>query len=148
MKSWQRFLSWLMGKCKKQAAESAFTFTETEQIPIEALAYLGDAVYELFVRTALIRRGILRGEQLHREATKRVNAPAQAEMLRHLAGNLTDVEKDIVRRGRNTKSGRIPKNAQVFEYRYSTALEALIGYLFVKENWERLEQILGPLEKV
>ena len=79
---------------------------------------------------------------LHIESIKYVKAEAQANILKNIYDNLTEDEKDIVRRGRNAESHHLPKNSTVEEYRYSTAFEALIGYLYLTKQDQRLEEIL------
>ncbi|MDO3412987.1 ribonuclease III domain-containing protein [Saccharibacillus sp. CPCC 101409] len=112
------------------------------QLPPIALAYLGDAVFELAIRQYLITGANLRPHYLHREATKLVSAGAQARLLFRLEGVLTEEEADIVRRGRNAKSGTMPKNANVIDYRHATALECLAGYLYYKGEHGRLEELI------
>ncbi|HHU62138.1 MAG TPA: Mini-ribonuclease 3 [Natronincola sp.] len=105
------------------------------------LAYVGDAVYELFIRTKLIAFPA-KVHQLHREAVKYVQASSQAEIIRSWEPHLTEKEKDVVRRGRNAKSG-VPRHGDVVEYRYSTGMEALIGYLYLSNQHERLKELLN-----
>lgn len=105
-------------------------------------AYIGDAVYELFIRDNLIKNHNLKPHQLHIEAVKKVKAKAQADILYSIEDKLTEDEKDIVRRTRNTKNHHLPKNANVREYMYATAFEGLIGYLYLTGQNERLEEIL------
>ena len=105
-------------------------------------AYIGDAIYEVYIRDYLIRTTNLKGNLLHRETIKYVKASAQSKILKRLEENLTDEEKNIVRRGRNTKTHSAPKNADIKEYMDSTAFEALIGYLHITEQKERLEFLL------
>ena len=105
-------------------------------------AYVGDAVYELFVRTHLINTTRLKPHMLHVESIKYVKAEAQVKMLNKISDSLTEEEKEIVRRGRNAENHHIPKNATVEEYSYSTAFEALIGYLYLTKKDERLKEIL------
>ena len=106
-------------------------------------AYIGDAVYELYVRNKLINETNLKPHKLHIEAIKYVKAKSQAEKLNEIYDKLTDEEKDIVRRGRNTQNHHLPKNSNVQEYMYSTAFEALIGYLYLTKQHERLKNILN-----
>lgn len=105
-------------------------------------AYIGDAVYELYIREHLIRTTNLKPHKLHIETIKYVKASAQANILCKLETYLTEEEKDIVRRGRNTETHSAPKNADMKDYMYATAFEALIGYLYVTEQKERLQEIL------
>ncbi len=105
-------------------------------------AYIGDCVYELYVRTKLINETNLKPHYLHIEAIKKVKAKSQAETLNKIYEELTEEEKDIVRRGRNAENHHLPKNANVQEYMYATAFEALIGYLYLTKQEKRLKQIL------
>ena len=106
-------------------------------------AYVGDCVYELFIRTHLVNTTTLKPHKLHIEAIKYVKAGAQAELLKTIYDDLTEEEKDIVRRGRNTENHHLPKNSNVQEYMYATAFEALIGYLYLTKQEERLSEILN-----
>lgn len=117
------------------------------QLPALTLAYVGDAVYELFVRRSILEKRGVKAHALHREAIKRVNAHAQASLLIKIKDELSEEEQAIARRGRNAKSGQVPKNAKVGEYRLATGLEALIGYLFLKGQGERIEELLAWMEK-
>ena len=105
-------------------------------------AYIGDAVYELFIRNKLINETNLKPHKLHIEAIKYVKAKSQAEKLNEIYETLTDEEKEIVRRGRNTQNHHLPKNSNVQEYMYATAFEALIGYLYLTKQNTRLKEIL------
>lgn len=112
-------------------------------LPALVLAYVGDAVYELAVRSLLVNGGSVKVDRLHKEAVKYVNAAAQAKVLRALDGKLSEEEAAIARRGRNSKSAHVPRSAGVIEYRQSTALECLIGYLYLKGDVKRLGEIIG-----
>lgn len=105
-------------------------------------AYLGDAVYELYIREHLINTTNLKPHKLHIETTKYVKAKAQAETLKKIETFLTEEEKEIVKRGRNTKTHSAPKNVDLTEYMYATAFETLIGYLHVTKQEQRLTEIL------
>lgn len=105
-------------------------------------AYIGDAVYEMHIRTYLINTTKLKPNKLHIESIKYVKAKAQAEILNKIQDKLTDEEKDIVRRTRNTENHHLPKNAELKDYMYATAFEGLIGYLFLTNQKERLNAIL------
>ncbi|WP_233531539.1 Mini-ribonuclease 3 [Paenibacillus alkalitolerans] len=107
-----------------------------------ALAYLGDAVYDLFVRQYVLSHKSQRPNQLHRAATRYVSAKAQAKALRLWDGLLTEEERDVLRRGRNAKAHAAPKNTGVQEYRHSTGFECLIGYLYLSKRYDRLEQLM------
>ena len=104
------------------------------------LAYLGDALYDLYVREHLIARGG-RVRELHREAISLVCAHAQSEALARVAGCLTDAEADVVRRARNAHQNP-PRNADPGEYHHATALEALIGWLYVTDQRDRMNEVL------
>lgn len=117
---------------------------EPEQLSGLTLAYMGDGVFELYVRFRLIARGGVRPNKLHREAKRYVSAKAQSRILRSLQeeGVLSEVEASVVRRGRNAKSGTIPKNTDRATYQESTAFEALIGLLYLTGKEERLDEIV------
>lgn len=106
-------------------------------------AYVGDSVYELFIRTHLINNSNAKPHKLHIESIKYVKAKAQADILKKIIDNLTEEEKDVVRRGRNTENHHVAKNSNVADYSQSTAFEALIGYLYLTKQDERLEEILN-----
>lgn len=112
-------------------------------IPPIVLAYIGDAIYEVAVRQFLISRANLRPHHLHRSATSFVSAKAQSRILAFLDPELTEEERDVVRQGRNAKSGSIPKNADVLEYRHATAFETLVGYLYYAGEQDRLRELIG-----
>jgi len=105
-------------------------------------AYIGDSVYELYVRTKLVNKSNAKPHKLHIESIKYVKAKAQADILKKINDNLTEEEKDIVRRGRNTENHHVAKNSNVADYSQSTGFEALIGYLYLTKQDERLEEIL------
>ncbi len=106
-------------------------------------AYIGDCVYELYIRTILVNKTNLKPHKLHIETIKYVNAKSQAKFLENIQNKLTEEEKDIVRRARNAKNHHLPKNVEVQEYKLATAFEALIGYLFLTKNYERIEEIIN-----
>ncbi len=109
-------------------------------------AYVGDCVYELYIRTKLVNNTSLKPHKLHIEAIKYVKAKAQAEFLEKIQDKLTEEEKDIVRRGRNTENHHLPKNSNIQEYTHATAFEALIGYLYLTKKHTRLKEILEFLD--
>ncbi|HEX7065071.1 MAG TPA: ribonuclease III domain-containing protein [Bacillales bacterium] len=108
------------------------------------LAYVGDAVLELYVRKHLIAQGIVKPNDLHQRAVYYVSAEGQANVLHRLvnAGELDEEETAVVRRGRNAKSASVPKNVEVQTYRYGTAFEALIGYHHLNGNEKRVREIV------
>ncbi len=105
-------------------------------------AYIGDCIYELYVRTNLVNTTKLKPHAMHLKAIEKVKAHSQEENLKKIYDMLTDEEKDIVRRGRNAKNHHVPKNSNVQEYSYATAFEALIGYLYLTKKNKRLKEIL------
>ena len=116
--------------------------SEINQLSPLVWAYVGDCVYELYIRTHLVDTTKLNPHKLHVEAIKYVKAGAQAELLKEISDKLSDEEKDIVRRARNTNNHHLPKNSNVQEYMYSTAFEALIGYLYLIKRYERVKEII------
>lgn len=104
-------------------------------------AYVGDCVYELYIRTNLVNTTNLKPHKLHIETIKYVKAKSQAELLAKIQDKLTEEEKDIVRRGRNAENHHLPKNSSVQEYSHATAFEALIGYLYLTKQNQRLREI-------
>jgi ribonuclease-3 family protein len=117
---------------------------DAKQLNSLALAYMGDAVFETYVRRHLLYSGKVRPNQLHRLATSYVSAKAQRLILFQIMDDqlLSEEELAVVMRGRNAKSGTVPKNTDVQTYRYSTAFEALMGYLFLEGKKERLEELV------
>ena len=105
-------------------------------------AYIGDCVYELYIRTNLVNDTCLKPHKLHIETIKYVKAKAQAEILEKIKDKLTEEEKHKERRGRNTENHHLPKNSNIQEYMYATAFEALIGYLYLTKKFKRLKEIL------
>ncbi len=111
-----------------------------------ALAFVGDAVHHLYMRTALMLAGG-KVQRLHRDATDRVNAAAQAKALARVLPMLTETEQDIVRRGRNAHAHHgVPRRADPADYAQATALEALLGFLYLTGQAERLNLILKTAE--
>lgn len=115
---------------------------ETEQISPIALAFVGDAVYSLFVRTNLVIASNGEKKDLHARSSRIVNARAQAASLVAIEAELTEEEKDVARRARNAHTHNRAKNASVADYHHSTALEAVFGYLYLKGSTERLEKLM------
>lgn len=117
---------------------------EVNQLNGLALAYMGDAVLELYIREYLIEQGKVRPNQLHQAATRYVSAKAQANVVHFLLneGKLTDEELQIIKRGRNAKSHAAPKNTDIHSYRLSTGFEALIGYLYLQQQVKRLQEMI------
>ncbi|MDY0407306.1 Mini-ribonuclease 3 [Virgibacillus sp. 179-BFC.A HS] len=117
---------------------------DAKQMKSLALAYMGDAVYEVYIRQHLLKQGNVKPHQLHQKAITYVSAKAQAFVIRAWLNDLqlSDAEQSVVARGRNAKSGSVPKHTSVQTYRYSTAFEALIGYLYLSGQAERLQALM------
>ncbi len=105
------------------------------------LAYIGDAVYELFVRTYLLRDANFPVQKLHKTAIKMVNAKAQSDLYQKIKDILTEEETAVYKRGRNTNS-HPPKNADMADYKSATGVEALVGYLYLKGESDRILELL------
>ena len=107
------------------------------------LAYLGDAVYEMVIRTICVKRTNMQTQKLHRKMTGYVSAKAQAKMMDALIGELTEEEESIYRRGRNSKPYTKAKNASMEEYLKATGFEALVGYLYLQKEYERMNALIA-----
>ena len=105
------------------------------------LAFIGDAVYDLVIRAVLVSRGNRTTQELHNKKSAVVKASTQATMLRIIEDELDEDEKTVARRGRNAKSYSCAKHASVQEYRMATGFEALMGYLFLSDNEERIIEL-------
>ncbi len=117
---------------------------DVKQLNALALAYMGDAVYEQAVREHLLRSGRVKPQILHKEATRFVSAKAQAGIILTMKEQqfLTDEELAVMRRGRNAKAGSVPKNTDVTTYNYSSAFEAVLGYVYLLGRQERLTELI------
>ncbi|WP_077356232.1 Mini-ribonuclease 3 [Virgibacillus halodenitrificans] len=117
---------------------------DVKQMKSLALAYMGDAIYEVYIREHLLKKGQVKPQQLHKQAIQFVSGKAQAQVVLYWleSGSLSEEEERIVARGRNAKSGSIPKNISVQTYRYSTAFEALLGYHYLLNNQDRLNELM------
>ena len=113
-----------------------------------ALAFLGDTVYERFIRERILRHGSVGADRMHREAVRYVKAAAQEQSLRALSDELTETEADVVRRARNHKITSKPKNADPVTYKMATAFEALLGYLYLDGQEERLQTVMERAARV
>lgn len=116
-----------------------------DEINVITLAYLGDAVYELYVRNYLISCGIAKVLDLQKEAIKYVSAKGQANITNYLIDNniLSDKEIEIIKRGRNYKRDSHPKNTDIITYKVSTGFECLIGYLYYCKDNKRIDEIMN-----
>ena len=107
------------------------------------LAYLGDAVYELMIRSKVVRQGNTQVNKMHKKSASLVKAQTQASMIRLLEPDLTKEELAIFKRGRNAKTVTMAKHATMAEYRMATGMEALVGYLYLSEQFERLSELIS-----
>ncbi len=113
------------------------------------LAFIGDSIFDLIIRTYIVESGNAPVNKLHKRASKLVQASAQAELYHLIKDHLTEEETAIFKRGRNAKSYTSAKNAGIVEYRTATGLEALIGYLYLADQMDRLMEVIKPqLEKM
>ena len=113
----------------------------------QALAYLGDAAYSLYVRRMLVERGLSKAKDLNRETLKYVTAEAQAAMYRKIEHMLLDDEREVFKRAAHSTHLTRPKHASVTDYRYATGFEALIGMLVWIKDDERIEELLNAAHK-
>lgn len=115
------------------------------------LAYIGDSIYDLIIKSLVINRGNKQVQKLHKETSSLVQASAQSMMMRAMQEELTDEERAVYKRGRNAKSVSPAKNQSITDYRRATGFEALLGYLYLKEDWKRMLDLvkigLDSLEK-
>ncbi len=126
------------------------SFPDTAGFSPLALAFIGDTVFEVFVRTLALSEGNVSTHKLHQKSVRFVKASVQARILKELPEQITfsEEEGNVIRRGRNAKSGTIPKNANVLEYKHATAFESLIGYLYLEKRYDRLSEILFAAAKI
>lgn len=106
------------------------------------LAYIGDAIYELVIRTILVEKGNTQVNKLHQRASKLVKASAQSAIIEKLKPHLTEEEMGVFKRGRNAKSFTMAKNASMSDYRRATGFEALMGYFYLTEQWDRMLELI------
>lgn len=121
----------------------------TDSMNVITLAYLGDSVYEVYIREYLISKGIVYVVDLQKEAIKYVSAKSQAKILDYLVNNnyLSEEEVNIVKRGRNYKRDSHPKNTDIITYKKSTGFECLVGYLYLNKNINRLDEIMNIIKE-
>ncbi len=122
--------------------------TEVKMMSPLVLAYIGDAIYEMFIRDYLINKDTISVNKYHKRATGYVKAKAQADAVHALESELTEAEWTIVKRGRNQKSATVPKNANLTDYKYATGFEALLGYLFYTGEYKRLSLIMNKAVEI
>ncbi|AJD29634.1 Mini-ribonuclease 3 [Clostridium sporogenes] len=126
--------------------QNKFTIKDGKTLNPLVLAFIGDAVYEVFIRTFLVDNNReLNVHKLHVNAIKYVKAHGQSDCIKDIMGDLNEDELYIFKRGRNAKSGTVPKNADVQEYRFATGFEALIGFLYITDQQERLNYLLNNI---
>ena len=126
-----------------------FTRDEARQLNPLVLAFVGDAIYEVFVRTYIVNENReMNVHKLHVKAISFVKAHSQSEFMKKLIDELIEEEMWIYKRGRNAKAGTVPKNADVCEYRIATGFEALIGFLYLTEQNERLNYFFDKIVKI
>lgn len=110
------------------------------------LAYMGDSIYEMYIRKYIVYYSKdKRGKNLHKMSIKFANAKSQSQFLEDILGMLNEEELEIVKRGRNSRTGHVPKSASVIDYKRATALEALIGYLYLLDKIDRIEEIMQAI---
>ena len=124
------------------AAALEVGFKNPGQMSPLVLAYIGDTVYDLYVRTSLVCGSDATAHGLHLKAAKQVCAQAQAEAARRVLPMLTQEEEAVYRRGRNSHMGTVPKHAAIADYRAATGLEALVGYLYLRGEDGRLTELM------
>ncbi|MEA4896522.1 MAG: ribonuclease III domain-containing protein [Oscillospiraceae bacterium] len=119
------------------------TGEQLQSMSVLGLAHIGDAVYELLVRTWLCGNGKTTSKSLHFETVGFVKAPAQAKATARILDKLTEEELAVYKRGRNAKVNSVPKNADISEYHSATGLETLFGYLYLKGSRDRISELFG-----
>lgn len=124
-------------------------FVTINEINVLVLAYLGDTIYENYVRRYLIKNNLMKVDALQKEAVKYVSAKGQAKFLEDMIENnmLSDLEMRVVKRARNYKTTSHPKNCDIITYKCATGLEALIGYLDLDNKKERIDEIMNFILK-
>ena len=116
---------------------------DIRQVPALTLAYLGDAIYELIIRTTLVEQGMSHVDSLNKKASGYAKAPTQAKIFHIIEPDLNDEELAVYKRGRNAKSGSVAKSGTVAEYRVATGFEALMGYLYLGGKIERVLELVS-----
>ena len=106
------------------------------------LAYIGDSIYDLIIKSLVVNEGNRQVQKLHKETSMRVQASAQSKMMRAIQEHLTEEEHAVFKRGRNAKSVSPAKNLSITDYRRATGFEALMGYLYLKKEWKRMLELV------
>lgn len=127
----------------KDYFDNKLTAERLQGVSVLGLAHIGDAVYELLVRSWLCANGKSTSKGLHRETVSYVNAPAQAKAAAEIFDLLTQEEQTVFKRGRNAKVNSVPKNAELSQYHAATGLETLFGYLYFKGEKDRINELFG-----
>lgn len=127
---------------------NALNETEVKEISISSLAYLGDTVFDLFIRMYIIKNKPSTIDKQHKTAISCVNAMSQANAVKQIWDNLTQDEQELIKRGRNSKTGTTPKNMDIGDYKWATGLECLIGHLFICAKYERLDELFDKILKL
>lgn len=107
-----------------------------------ALAYIGDSIYDLIIKTMVINEGNAQVQKLHKKTSSLVQASAQSQMMRAMQEHLTEEEHGVYKRGRNAKSVSPAKNQSITDYRRATGFEALMGHLYLKKEWKRMLELV------
>ena len=133
-----------MEKSLEELLKENFQMKETEAKSYSplVLAYIGDGIYDLVIRTVVVNRGNTQANKLHRKTSSLVKAAAQAAMIDELLELLTEEEMAVFKRGRNAKSATMAKNATMTDYRKATGFEALMGYLYLSNQMERMVYLI------
>lgn len=126
-----------------------FSLEQARMLNPLVLAFVGDAIYEVFIRTYLVDKNRnLTVHNLHIEAVKYVKSHSQSELIKKIEPDLTQEERYIFKRGRNAKSGTVPKNSDLIEYKFATGFESVLGFLYMTQQTERLNYILEKIIKI
>ncbi len=121
---------------------------DIREVPASVLAYVGDAVFELYVRLHVAARSRSKSGSIHKLAVGHVSAAAQAKTARAILDMLTDEEQSVFRRGKNSNPASSARNASPSDYKYATGMEAVIGYLFLLDKHERLDEIITRIFEI
>lgn len=129
----------------KVALYMKYVFRPAEEYPVLTLAYIGDAVFELYVRNYLVEKDNIPVSKLHKEATGYVKATAQSSYIDKIYDLLNEEEQNVYKRGRNAHPKTAAKNADILSYRRATGFEALVGWLYINGNITRLDEIISEI---
>lgn len=115
---------------------------DTKEYSPLTLAYIGDSIYDLIIKSFVVNEGNRKVQKLHKETSSYVQASAQSEMMRTIQEHLTEEERTVYKRGRNAKSVSPAKNQSMTDYRRATGFEALMGYLYLNQEWKRMVDLV------